>query len=131
MRVTHSADVGASSDARSALASAHRRNIRRCEGRSFLPCDGPNPLCLMKNLRGFSCASHAASEYSDESLTIIRARQWCTAARRKPSASSSSTDTVLIVEGAARCTARDTLYMPVGLGTLGDPMAPSATPLVS
>ena len=43
------------------LASAHRRNMRRCVGRSPRPCVGPKPRCLMENLRGFSCASHAAS----------------------------------------------------------------------
>ena len=108
-KVAHSTDDGAISAARSALASAHRRNIRRCERKSRFPCDAPNPRCLMKNLRGFSCASHAASEYRLDSLTIIRARQKCTAALRNPSASSSSTDEVLIVQGDARCTARDTL----------------------
>mmetsp|Transcript_1635 Transcript_1635/g.6806 ORF Transcript_1635/g.6806 Transcript_1635/m.6806 type:complete len:225 (-) Transcript_1635:375-1049(-) len=61
-RVAHSREDGASSDARSALARAHRRNIRRWCGRSPRPCVGPKPRCLMKNLRGFSCASHAESE---------------------------------------------------------------------
>jgi hypothetical protein len=42
-------------------------------------------------------------------LTIILARQWCTAARRRPSASSFARDDGALVEagGAARCTARE------------------------
>ena len=54
-------------------------------------------------------------------MTIILARQWCTAARRRPSASSSfAREDGALVEagGAARCTARETSYVPEGLGTL-------------